>query len=70
MSRFDDWDVYTFNTTDCQGLEFNRGGGKVIRFLRPFSKEDLFPCSQYSCQHVDISLIVWLSYCWILFNIL
>ena len=70
MSRFDDWDVYAFNTTDCQGPEFNRGGCQVIHFPRSFSREDLSDSSQYSCQHVDISLVVWLSYCWILFNFL
>ena len=43
MGRFDDWDVYTFNTTDCQGPEFNRGGCEVIHFSKPSSKEDLIP---------------------------
>ena len=43
MNRFDDWDVYTFNTTDCQGPEFYRGGCQVIHFPRLFNKEDLFP---------------------------
>ena len=32
MSRFFDWDIYTFNTTDCQGPEFNGGGRQVIHF--------------------------------------
>ena len=44
MSRLNDWDVYTFNTTDCQGLEFDRGGCQVIHFPKTFlAKEDLFP---------------------------
>ena len=43
MSRFDDGDVCTFNTTDCKGTKLNRGGCQVIHFPRPFSKEDLFP---------------------------
>ena len=43
MNRFDDWDVYTFNTTDCLGPEFYRGGCQVIHFPRLFNREDLFP---------------------------
>lgn len=43
VSRFHDWDVCTFNTTDCQRPEFNRGGCQVIHFPWPFSKEDSFP---------------------------
>ena len=45
MSRFDDWDVYTFNTTYYQGTEFYRDGCQVIHFPRPssFSQEGPFP---------------------------
>ena len=44
MNRFDDWDVYTFNTADCQGHGFNRGSCQVIHFPKTFlAKDDLFP---------------------------
>ena len=41
MSRFSGWDVYTFNTTDCQGPEFIWGGCQVNHFLRLlYQRED------------------------------
>jgi hypothetical protein len=66
MSRFSDWDVYTFNTTDCQGPEFNRGGCQVSAFLKTFvskrgSSYFLFPVSlsacRYSLHHLELLLL-------------
>jgi hypothetical protein len=52
MIRFDDWDVYTFNTTD----RFQRGA--VVKWSfppRPLLAQKIYISRfQYSCQHVDI----------------
>ena len=54
MSRFYAWDVYTINTTDCEGPEFDRRDCQVIHFPRHFNKEDLSPIFSIA---VSISII-------------
>ena len=45
MSRFYDWDVYTFNTTDCKGPGFNRSGRQVNPYIK---REDHLIISVFS----------------------
>ena len=58
MGRFSGWDVYTFNTTDRRGPEFNRGDRQVNHFLKTYvvsKKRIILP---FSISSIAISMTV------------
>jgi hypothetical protein len=56
--RFSDWDVYAFNTTDCQGPRFNGGSCQVSAFLESFVSKTRRRSSLFSVSSIAISMSV------------